>query len=228
MWGRNRMNWNVKSKHATEECTRAVKATERLSISLTKYTIHPHMLYKPFQWCQKSAFCSLCVLGMKVKCSSFHSDRDFKIRQSKWNIFFSAIFRSNDVTNGTFFLFLSISLCYLFSILSKIISLRLSTIDQTRVNVILESCNLIFLKTRSVALCREQLTNNSAYNDDSQFSKTIPSSIFRSGPSVFLKKGLVSSKLTTWLDFSSTVIHLSSLHLLWIKQFNIYSRIDVD
>lgn len=131
---------------------------------------------------------------------------------NKWNIF----------------LFLSISLCYLFSILSKIISLRLSTIDQTRVNVILESCNLIFLKTRSVALCREQLTNNSAYNDDSQFSKTIPSSIFRSGPSVFLKKGLVSSKLTTWLDFSSTVIHLSSPHLLWIKQFNIYSRIDVD
>ena len=181
------------------------------------------MLYKPFQWCQKSAFCSLCVLGMKVKCPSFHSGRDFKIRQSKWNSFFSAIFRSNDVTNGTFFLFLSISLCYLFSILSKIISLRLSAIDQ-----ILESCNLIFLKTRSVALCREQLTNNRAYNDDSQFSKTIPSSIFRSGPSVFLKKGLVSSKLTTWLDFSSTVIHLSSPHLLWIKQFNIYSRIDVD
>lgn len=209
MWGRNRMNWNVKSKHATEECTRAVKATERLSISLTKYTIHPHMLYKPFQWCQKSAFCSLCVLGMKVKCSSFHSDRDFKIRQSKWNIFFSAIFRSNDVTNETFFLFLSISLCYLFSILSKIISLRLSTIDQTRVNAILESCNLIFLKTRSVALCREQLTNNSAYKRRQSILKnyTILNFPFRSVG--FFEKGIGQFKIdyvTGFLFYSNSFV----------------------
>ena len=209
MWGRNRMNWNVKSKHATEECTRAVKATERLSISLTKYTIHPHMLYKPFQWCQKSAFCSLCVLGMKVKCSSFHSDRDFKIRQSKWNIFFSAISRSNDVTNETFFLFLSISLCYLFSILSKIISLRLSTIDQTRVNAILESCNLIFLKTRSVALCREQLTNNSAYKRRQSILKnyTILNFPFRSVG--FFEKGIGQFKIdyvTGFLFYSNSFV----------------------
>lgn len=209
MWGRNRMNWNVKSKHATEECTRAVKATERLSISLTKYTIHPHVLYKPFQWCQKSAFCSLCVLGMKVKCSSFHSGRDFKIRQSKWNSFFSAIFRSNDVTKGTFFLFLSISLCYLFSILSKIISLRLSTIDQTRVNAILESCNLIFLKTRSVALCGEQLTNNSAYNDDKQIFKNYAILNFPFRSVGFFEKGIGQFKIdyvTGFIFYSNSFV----------------------
>lgn len=209
MWGRNRMNWNVKSKHAKEECTRAVKATERLSISLTKYTIHPHVLYKPFQWCQKSAFCSLCVLGMKVKCSSFHSGRDFKIRQSKWNSFFSAIFRSNDVTNGTFFLFLSISLCYLFSILSKIISLRLSTIDQTRVNAILESCNLIFLKTRSVALCGEQLTNNSAYNDDKQIFKNYAILNFPFRSVGFFEKGIGQFKIdyvTGFIFYSNSFV----------------------
>lgn len=209
MWGRNRMNWNVKSKHATEECTRAVKATERLSISLTKYTIHPHVLYKPFQWCQKSAFCSLCVLGMKVKCSSFHSGRDFKIRQSKWNSFFSTIFRSNDVTNGTFFLFLSISLCYLFSILSKIISLRLSTIDQTRVNAILESCNLIFLKTRSVALCGEQLTNNSAYNDDKQIFKNYAILNFPFRSVGFFEKGIGQFKIdyvTGFIFYSNSFV----------------------
>ena len=209
MWGRNRMNWNVKSKHATEECTRAVKATERLSISLTKYTIHPRVLYKPFQWCQKSAFCSLCVLGMKVKCSSFHSGRDFKIRQSKWNSFFSAIFRSNDVTKGTFFLFLSISLCYLFSILSKIISLRLSTIDQTRVNAILESCNLIFLKTRSVALCGEQLTNNSAYNDDKQIFKNYAILNFPFRSVGFFEKGIGQFKIdyvTGFIFYSNSFV----------------------